>query len=106
MSSVRKELAGELAFDKVLTVNFTVSVKNWRENWLNKVVTVNFTVSVKNWRENWLNKVLTVNFAGGDAEVEGAVEQVRIGGEDSYSAVLQCSTVQYSAVQRSAAQRN
>eukprot|EP00976_Prorocentrum_cordatum_P023261 474539-Prorocentrum_minimum.AAC.1 len=44
---VRKESAGELIFrgtrrlNKVLTVNFAVSVKNWRENWLNKVLTVN-----------------------------------------------------------------
>eukprot|EP00976_Prorocentrum_cordatum_P103257 1193385-Prorocentrum_minimum.AAC.1 len=48
-------------FSKVLTVNSTVSVKNWRENWLNKVLTVDSTVSVKNWWENWLNKVLSVN---------------------------------------------
>eukprot|EP00976_Prorocentrum_cordatum_P034723 706181-Prorocentrum_minimum.AAC.1 len=46
---------------KVLRINSTASVKNWRENWLNKVLTVNSTASVRNWRENWLNKVLTVN---------------------------------------------
>eukprot|EP00976_Prorocentrum_cordatum_P107741 1194702-Prorocentrum_minimum.AAC.3 len=42
-------------------VNSTVSVKNWRENWLNKVFMVNSTASVKNSRENWLNKVFMVN---------------------------------------------
>eukprot|EP00976_Prorocentrum_cordatum_P111591 1195390-Prorocentrum_minimum.AAC.6 len=47
--------------NKVFMVNSTVSVKNWRENWLDKVFTVNATVSVKNWRENWLDKVFTVN---------------------------------------------